>query len=215
LACLPISGVETAECRYRHGIDTRRKFDDGGRCAAATLSRRKSAAKEEREMASPDENPRHPTAEELGREYLRALQAKDKAAILAIMADDITLVVPCALDGVNDASKATWSGLTGPNGADINLDKTFVKIDPICYPDLEFTPGANPDIAFAEGAGEMVMITRRHYRNMYVFRFDSENGKLKRIREYVNPITWAIAMGVALPEVAPLSADEGAPQPAA
>jgi ketosteroid isomerase-like protein len=155
-------------------------------------------------MATTDPADGHATAEELGREYLRALQAKDKAAILAILADDFTLVVPCALDGVNDSTKATWSGLTGPNGADINLDKTFVKIEPICYPALEFTSGANPDIAFAEGMGEMRMVTKRHYRNMYVFRFDSENGKLKRIREYVNPITWAISMGVALPDVEPV-----------
>ncbi len=155
-------------------------------------------------MAAIDNASGHATAEELGREYLRALQAKDKAAILAILAEDFTLVVPCALDGVNDSNSATWSGLTGPNGADINLDKTFVKIEPICYPDLEFTPGANPNVAFAEGMGEMRMITNRHYRNMYVFRFDSEAGKLKRIREYVNPITWAISMGVALPEVEPV-----------
>lgn len=144
------------------------------------------------------------TAEELGREYLRALQAKDKAAILAILADDFELVVPCALSGVNDSSIATWRGLTGPDGADVNLDKTFEKIEPICYPDLEFTRGANPDVAFAEGMGDMRMVTNRPYRNMYVFRFDSDAGKLKRIREYVNPITWAISMGVPLPEVEPL-----------
>lgn len=144
------------------------------------------------------------TAESLGREYLRALQAKDKAAILAILAGDFELVVPCTLSGVNDNRSATWRGLTGENGADINLDKTFEKIEPICYPDLEFTSGANPDIAFAEGMGDMRMATNRHYRNIYVFRFDSEAGKLKRIREYVNPITWAISMGVQLPEVEPL-----------
>ena len=60
------------------------------------------------------------TAEALGREYLRALQAKDKAAILAILADDFELVVPCTLSGVNDNRSATWCGLTGPDGADIN-----------------------------------------------------------------------------------------------
>jgi ketosteroid isomerase-like protein len=146
-----------------------------------------------------------PTAEQLGREYLRALQAKDKAAILALLADDFTLVVPCTLSGVNDNSSATWSGLTGPNGVDINLDETFETIEPIRYPELEFTAAQNPDVAFAEGMGDMRMApTGRHYRNMYVFRFDSEAGKLKRIREYVNPITWAISMGAELPDVEPL-----------
>ena len=155
-------------------------------------------------MTSSSATALHATAEALGREYLRALQAKDKAAILAILADDFQLVVPCALSGVNDYGIATWSGRTGPNGADINLDKTFKQIEPICYPSLEFTAGANADIAFAEGLGEMRMVTNRPYRNMYIFRFDSAAGKLKRIREYVNPITWAISMGVKLPEVEPL-----------
>ena len=155
-------------------------------------------------MATTNAAPNNATAEALGREYLRALQAKDKGAILAILADDFELVVPCTLSGVNDNQSATWRGLTGPDGANINLDKTFETIEPICYPDLEFTSGANPDIAFAEGLGEMRMKTDRHYRNIYVFRFDSEAGKLKRIREYVNPITWAISMGVQLPEVEPL-----------
>jgi ketosteroid isomerase-like protein len=145
------------------------------------------------------------SAEQLGREYLRALQAKDKATILAILTDDFTLVVPCTLSGVNDNSSATWSGRTGPNGADVNLDEAFKKIEPIRYPELEFTAGQNPEIAFAEGMGDMRMsATGRHYRNIYVFRFDSEAGKLKRIREYVNPITWAISMAVPLPDVEPL-----------
>ena len=39
-------------------------------------------------MAADDATSGLATAEELGREYLRALQAKDKAAILAILADD-------------------------------------------------------------------------------------------------------------------------------
>lgn len=156
-------------------------------------------------MTSTSETRSFATAEDLGREYLRALQAKDKAAIMAILADDFALVVPCTLSGVNDNRSTTWSGLAGPNGADVNLDETFKKIEPIRYPDLEFTPGRNTDIAFAEGMGDMRMsATGRHYRNIYVFRFDSEAGKLKRIREYVNPITWAISMGAALPHVDPL-----------
>src|SRR6201991_4261267 len=98
-------------------------------------------------MTSTSEAQSFATAEELGREYLRALQAKDKAAILAILAEDFMLVVPCTLSGVNDNSSATWRGLTGPNGADVNLDETFKKIEPIRYPDLEFTAGQNPDVA--------------------------------------------------------------------
>jgi ketosteroid isomerase-like protein len=137
-----------------------------------------------------------PTAEELGREYLRALQAKDKAAIFAIISDDFALEVPLDTSGSNDGSDS-WRGL---EAADANYDMTFRIIADIVYPDMEFTPGKNPDIAFAEGMGEMRMANGRPYRNCYIFRFDARDGKLWRIREYTNPVTGAIAFGMPLPQ---------------
>ena len=48
----------------------------------------------------------------------------------------------------------------------------------------------------------MKMANGRPYANRYVFRFDVEGGKIKRIREYANPITAAIAFGIPLPRQA-------------
>jgi len=141
------------------------------------------------------------TAEELGREYLRALQAKDKQAIFAIIADDFALEVPLNVSGTNDYSDS-WRGL---DAADANYDTTFRIIQEIVYVDLEVTPGQDPDIAFAEGLGVMMMANGRPYRNRYIFRFDTENGKIKRIREYTNPVTSAVAFGMSLPQ----SSDDG------
>lgn len=137
-----------------------------------------------------------PTAEELGREYLRALQAKDKAAIFAIISDDFALEVPLDTSGANDGSDS-WRGL---EAADANYDLTFQIIQDLVYPDMDFTPGLNPDVAFAEGMGEMRMANGRPYRNCYIFRFDARDGKLWRIREYTNPVTGAIAFGIPLPQ---------------
>ncbi len=67
------------------------------------------------------------TAEQLGREYLRALQAKDKQAIFAIIADDFALEVPLNLSGTNDFSDS-WRGL---EAADANYDITFRIIQDI------------------------------------------------------------------------------------
>jgi ketosteroid isomerase-like protein len=137
-----------------------------------------------------------PTAEDLGREYLRALQAKDKAAIFAIISDDFALEVPLDTSGSNDGSDS-WRGL---EAADANYDLTFQIIQDLVYPDMDFTPGLKPDVAFAEGMGEMRMANGRPYRNCYIFRFDARDGKLWRIREYTNPVTGAIAFGMPLPQ---------------
>lgn len=141
------------------------------------------------------------TAEELGREYLRALQAKDKAAIFAIISEDFALEVPLNVSGSNDYSDS-WRGL---EAADANYDTTFRIIEDLVYTDLEFTPGKDPDIAFAEGLGTMTMANGRPYRNRYIFRFESRDDKLWRIREYTNPVTSAVAFGMPLPQ----SSDDG------
>jgi ketosteroid isomerase-like protein len=140
-------------------------------------------------------------AAELGREYLRALQAKDKQAIFAIIADDFVLEVPLNVSGSNDFSDS-WRGL---EAADANYDTTFRIIEDLVYTELEFTPGSDPDIAFAEGLGVMKMANGRPYRNRYIFRFEARDGKLCRIREYTNPVTSAIAFGLPLPQ----SSDDG------
>jgi ketosteroid isomerase-like protein len=135
------------------------------------------------------------SAADLAQAYLTALQAKDKQAILSILADDFTLEIPCNLSGTNDLSDS-WSGL---QVADAKYEATFRKIEVLKYVDLEFIQSVDRSIAFAEGLGVMKMANGNPYRNRYVFRFDVKGGKIKRIREYLNPITSAIAMGLPLP----------------
>lgn len=141
------------------------------------------------------------TAEELGREYLRALQAKNKQAIFAIIADDFALEIPLNVSGTNDYSDS-WRGLDAANA---NYDTTFRIIRNIVYTEVEITPCQNPDIAFAEALGTMTMANGRPYQNRYIFRFETRDGKLRCIREYTNPVTSAVAFGLPLPQ----SSDDG------
>jgi ketosteroid isomerase-like protein len=136
------------------------------------------------------------SAVELAEAYLDALQAKDRDRILALLAEDFALEVPCNVSGTNDFSDS-WYGL---EDAATNYDATFRKIEVLQYADLEFTPGRDDRIAFAEGRGVMRMASGRPYCNIYIFRFDVEHGKIRRIREYANPITAALAMEFPLPQ---------------
>lgn len=136
------------------------------------------------------------TAADLGRAYLEALQAKDRDAILSILADDFVLEVPCNVSGSNDFSDS-WRGI---DTASENYDETFRQIEVLEYTDVEIFAGKDDRVAFAEGLGVMKMATGKPYENRYVFRFDAENGKIKRIREYLNPVTAAISFGIPLPQ---------------
>ena len=134
-------------------------------------------------------------AEDLARAYLEALQAKDRDAILAILADDFVLEVPCNVSGTNDFSDS-WRGI---DTAAEKYEETFRTIEVLRYTEVEIfgTPGG--EVAFAEGLGVMKMASGRPYENRYVFRFDVAGGKIRRIREYLNPVTSAIAFGIPLP----------------
>ena len=136
------------------------------------------------------------SAVELAKAYLDALQAKDRDRILALLAEDFALEVPCNVSGTNDFSDS-WRGL---EAAATNYDATFQKIELLKYVDVEITPGRDDRIAFLEGRGVMRMASGRPYNNIYIFRFDTEHGKIRRIREYANPVTAALAMEFPLPQ---------------
>jgi ketosteroid isomerase-like protein len=141
-----------------------------------------------------------PTAADLGRAYLDALQAKDRDAILALLTEDFALEVPCNVSGTNDLSDS-WFGL---DAARANYDLAFRTIDVLVYTDMEYTHGVDANVAFAEGLGVMTMFNGNPYRNRYVFRFDTVGGKIRRIREYLNPVTAALAFRQPLPQSVPL-----------
>jgi len=134
-------------------------------------------------------------AAELAEAYLVALQAKDKEAILSIVTDDFELEVPLNVSGTNDLSDS-WRGL---KAASAGWDDAFRRTEVLRYTDIEIVAGEGANVAFAEGRGVMKMANGRPYPNRYVFRFDVENGKIRRIREYANPVTAAIAFGLPLP----------------
>ncbi|MDR2858305.1 MAG: nuclear transport factor 2 family protein [Novosphingobium sp.] len=141
------------------------------------------------------------TAAELADAYLTALQAKDMNAMLALLAPDFTLEIPCNLSGTNDRSDS-WTGIAN---AEPNYAQAFRMIEVLQYTDVEINQAANPSVAFLEGRGTMRMANGNPYNNRYVFRFDVdlESGKIRRAREYVNPVTFAVAMYQPLPDTAP------------
>jgi ketosteroid isomerase-like protein len=128
----------------------------------------------------------------LAHAYLVALQAKDKDAILPMLTDDFMLEVPFNRSGTNDLSDS-WRG---KEDASAKYDDAFRRIMILKYRDIVITPAADPNVAFLEAWGTMEMANGRPYDNRYIFRFDVQDGRIRRIREYVNPNTMAIASGV-------------------
>jgi ketosteroid isomerase-like protein len=138
------------------------------------------------------------TAAELADAYLTALQAKKMDDMLALLAPNFTLEIPCNMSGTNDRSDS-WTGL---DNARENYAQAWQMIELLRYVDVDIHQTTDPSVAFLEGRGAMRMANGNPYDNQYVFRFDVDlaAGKIVRAREYVNPVTFAVAMHQPLPD---------------
>ncbi|HVN89701.1 MAG TPA: nuclear transport factor 2 family protein [Candidatus Binataceae bacterium] len=112
----------------------------------------------------------------------RAFISGDLDTALANMSDEISWVIPGSLQGI--------SGLKRGKDA-IREFGSGVK--------RAFPAGLNSDIAKVHSAGDNTVIVEltnhgkaangKDYRNEYCFIFELENGKIRRVREYVDLLT--------------------------
>jgi len=117
----------------------------------------------------------------------RAFISGDLDTALANMSDEISWVIPGSLQGI--------SGLKRGKDA-IREFGSGVK--------RAFPTGLNSDIAKVHAAGDNTVIVEltnhgkvingKDYRNEYCFVFELENGKIRRVREYVELLTVKEAM---------------------
>ena len=127
--------------------------------------------------------------------YLTAMEQKDKEGLVAVLADDTVLEMPLDVSGTNQP-RDLWRGT---DGAATHYGQAFEDVDSIKFTEVDICPTVDPDVVFAEALGDMAMVSGRPYKNRYVFRFDLRQGKIRRIREYCNPVTSALSYGIPLP----------------
>jgi ketosteroid isomerase-like protein len=137
------------------------------------------------------------TAVDLARQYLDALQRRDPDAMGSLMAPDFVLEVPLHESGDNDPNRMrAWHGR---DEAVANYKRAFAELTTVLLRELVLYPTDDPTVAFGEAFGEMRTTMGRPYKNRYAFRFDLEGGKVRRLREYCNPVTSAISFDRPLP----------------
>jgi ketosteroid isomerase-like protein len=132
---------------------------------------------------------------DLARAYFTALEQKDLGGLLAILTEDAVLEMPFDVAGTNKP-RDLWQG---SDGAAAHYGQAFTDVASITFTEVAISPTTDPNVVFAEALGDMAMVNGRPYNNRYVFRFDLHDGKIRRIREYGNPVTSAISFGLPLP----------------
>ena len=125
--------------------------------------------------------------------WLDALSRKDRPALAAMIAEDAVFEYPFDRSGKTEAR--SWRLYRGRDSVLKNyVDVALARLSPIGWTEREMTVSADGKRVFVEALGDMA-INGVPYRNRYVLRFDIKDDRIVHMKEYLNPVTSAIATG--------------------
>lgn len=125
--------------------------------------------------------------------WLDALSRKDRPALAAMIAEDAVFEYPFDRSGKTEAG--SWRSFRGRDAVMKNyVDVALARLSPIGWTEREVTRSADGKRVFVEALGDMG-INGVPYRNRYVLRFDIKDDRIVQMKEYLNPVTSAMATG--------------------
>ncbi len=141
-----------------------------------------------------------PRAEAVITAYFAALEARDRPAIDRLFAANAIVEYPVDVSGRTEPD--SWRRFEGHDAVMTNyVDRAFGRISRFAWRDREVTVAAGGKRVFVEALGDMTIDGigaiggGKPYANRYVFRFDVAGGRITHLKEYLNPVTSAIATG--------------------
>ena len=140
---------------------------------------------------------------------IAALEHEDLVSMLAMMDEEVKLVMPLAPDGNNDPTHI--DRFEGRQAVRSLLWRTFLAYRRISFVDSVITPSSDGRVIFVEARGDFLTLDGRSYRNVYLIKvvFD-DAGAVTGIEEWTNPVTasltWGFPIGK-LPSQSSTSAD--------
>ncbi|KCZ58412.1 nuclear transport factor 2 family protein [Hyphomonas chukchiensis] len=132
-------------------------------------------------------------AREVAERWIMGDVNKDKASKLAVISDDMVLEIPFNESGKTE--EGSFRRYTGKSEIVSFIDTAFAAEKSVRLVSAEYIVSADGQTVFVEARGEVEMTSGKLYKNRYVLRFDIDNGKIKCLREFYNPITSAVAFG--------------------
>lgn len=147
------------------------------------------------DFASPSDDPAaRASALNILRLWHVGIEHHDFTLLESLMHEDILIELPFNESGRNEAGYyRVYQGIP----ACVEFWQTAAKFEGEMRPfeDMDLTVSPDGSRIFLEARGDVTMRSGTVYRNRYVLRLDVEDGKVRRYREYYNPITSAHAFG--------------------
>ena len=116
----------------------------------------------------------------------------DLDGLTALFADDVVYTFPLPASGAQE----NWFVYDGKEATIEYQRKTLDAFLQLKMRDMQISISESGAVVFVESRGDYVSKEGKPYNNVYVFKFVLENGKISKVFEYANPVTYAILVGL-------------------
>jgi ketosteroid isomerase-like protein len=116
--------------------------------------------------------------------FLDALERRDIDAAEELMAPDVTWVLRMMTDGAQEPHV-----ISGRDQVVARLSEIVSWFERVAFADRRVSRVEGTPATFVQADGDFQTTDGRAYRNVYVFRFDWQDGKIRSWEEYANPVT--------------------------
>jgi ketosteroid isomerase-like protein len=124
----------------------------------------------------------------IAQRFIKAFEERDPDGVVATLHAEATLTIRLHIDG----SPKPWYVFEGPEHIRGYIESVAAKFDRVAFLEQVWTAGVEGDAVFVEARGDIQSSAEKlDYRNVYVFKFEVEDGKVKKVVEYANPVTYA------------------------
>lgn len=125
---------------------------------------------------------------EIVQEFYAAKERHDLDAVASLLADNVVYNFPLNATGTPEP----WFTYDGKEATVDYQRATLARFSRIHMVDPEYTVSPTGELVFATMTGDYLQADgNRSYTNVYVFRFAIAEGKIHRVDEYANPVTFA------------------------
>ena len=126
--------------------------------------------------------------------FLDAMTTRDRGRVEALLTQNVRVEYPFDRSGCTE--DGCWRHFDGRDAVLKGyVDSAFERIRQIAWVDRDVTVANDGKRVFVEARGNMQLADGTPYRNRYVLRFDLADDRIAGLKEYMNPVTAAIAVG--------------------
>ena len=124
--------------------------------------------------------------------FFSTKEEHDLEGLTALFADDIVYTFPLPASGAQE----NWFVYDGKDATVEYQRKTLDAFSQLKMRDMQITVSEGGDTVFVEARGDYVSREGKPYNNVYVFKFVLEGGRIAKVFEYANPVTYALLAGL-------------------